>query len=158
MQTEIDFIISQLKDAYAGEPWFGRNVKELLREVAEPTAFIRLNNQHSILELVWHMITWREFTIYCLKQSPGLTLKYFESLDWREIDHSDQSLWADGLRRLDEIQTELIDLLQQQDDSILEQGVRERGYNFRKLINGIIQHDIYHLGQIAFINKALNNK
>ena len=39
--------------------------------------------------------------------------------------------------------------------SILEQNVRERTYNYRKLITGIIQHDIYHLGQIAFITKAL---
>ncbi len=33
MNKEILFLAAQLKDAYEGEPWFGRNVKELLSEV-----------------------------------------------------------------------------------------------------------------------------
>jgi hypothetical protein len=27
MQKELDFIIVQLKDAYEGDPWFGRSAK-----------------------------------------------------------------------------------------------------------------------------------
>ena len=57
---------------------------------------------------------------------------------------------------MQETQDEMIHLLQLQDDTILEQTVNGRSYNFRKLLYGIIQHDIYHLSQIALITKQLN--
>lgn len=155
MRTEIDFIISQLKDAFEGDPWFGRNARALLSEVDEQTAFTKLNNQHSILELVWHVITWREFTIDRLQ--PDKTLSYFEENDWRKLDHNDKSLWQQGIQRLQKTQEQLIDLLEKKDDTLLDESVSGRNYNFRKLLNGLVQHDIYHLGQIAYINKAIKN-
>jgi uncharacterized damage-inducible protein DinB len=157
MRKEIVQLQDQLIDAYQGEPWFGRNAKQLLGDVDKETAFVKLNGQHSIVELVWHMITWREFTINCLEKSSEYDLKHFENLDWRKLDHDDKSLWKQGLDILDATQNRLIIVLQQQDDAILEQNVSERAYNYRKLINGIIQHDIYHLGQIAYINKQIKN-
>lgn len=157
MNREILLIAEQLKDAYEGNPWFGRSAKELLGEVAKENAFTKLNGQHSILELVWHMITWREFTLECLRKKEHPDAKKFEDLDWRELDHSNKGLWQQGLDKLNETQTELIAALQQQEDSILPQEVKNRNYDYRKLLIGIVQHDIYHLGQIAFINKQLRN-
>ena len=153
MQAEMALIIGQLKEAYEGDPWFGRNLKTLLSEVDEETAVIKLNGQHSILELLYHMIVWREFTISRLTTSEK-DLSYFEKNDWQQLNHTDQTLWKKGLQKLAETQAELVRLLQEQDDSILTRTVSERKYDFRKLLYGIIQHDIYHLGQIAFINKA----
>ena len=157
MRREMVQLQDQLIDAYQGEPWFGRNARQLLGDVDKEAAFVKLNGQHSIVELVWHMITWREFTINCLEKSSEYDLKHFENLDWRKLDHDDKSLWKQGLDILDATQNRLINVLQQQDDAILEQNVSERAYNYRKLINGIIQHDVYHLGQIAYINKQIKN-
>jgi uncharacterized damage-inducible protein DinB len=157
MQKEIDLLIEQLKDSYEGDPWFGRNARLLLGEVDAAMAIQKLNGQHSILELVWHMITWREFVIHFLKPAPDHSLSYFEALDWRDLDHNDAALWQQGLEGLEETQAELLTVLAEQDDAILEHRVRERNYNYRKLINGVIQHDIYHLGQIAHITKQIRN-
>jgi len=153
MDKEKLFLIAQLKDAYEGEPWFGRNVKELLSEVSEQDAFQKPASQHSILELVWHMITWREFAISRLQELPGKDMNYFEQNDWQKLDHSNLALWKKGLNRLQETQNELIILLENQEEVLLEKIVDERKYTFRKLLHGLIQHDIYHLGQIAYIKK-----
>ena len=59
MNREILLLAEQIKETYEGDPWFGRSVKALLAEVNDRIAFERPNEQHSILELVWHMITWR---------------------------------------------------------------------------------------------------
>lgn len=152
---EVSNIISQLKDAYEGEPWFGRAVLKILAEVDERTAYEKPGGQHSTLELLWHMITWREFTIDRLQHSPQMTLAYFEEMDWRELDHNDTTFWKQGLERLQETQDQLITLLEVQTDELLDHNVKERSYTFRKLLYGIIQHDIYHLGQIAYIQKLL---
>ena len=155
MKKEIEYILNQLKDSYEGDPWFGRSVEKLLSEVHEMTAFHKPAGQHSIVELLWHMITWREFTIDRLQHSPQMDVAYFEEMDWRELDFNDMSLWRQGLERLNETQAQLITLLQDRTDELLEQKVMERNYDFRKLLYGFIQHDIYHIGQIAYLQKLL---
>ena len=155
MNKELGYIITQLKDAYQGDPWFGKAALTLLGEVNEKTAYEKPGGQHSTLELLWHMITWREFTIDRLQHSPQMQLAYFEEMDWRELDHNDMTLWKQGLERLQETQDQLLNLLTAKTDEILDQTVKERAYTFRKLLYGIIQHDIYHLGQIAYIHKLL---
>jgi uncharacterized damage-inducible protein DinB len=154
MNTEILFLQEQLKDTFEGDPWFGRNVKALLAESDETIAFEKPNQQHSILDLVWHMITWREFTISRLRHDEK-DLRYFETNDWRALDPTDKSLLKKGLQRLEETQNELVELMQQQNDAVLTQRVQGRDYDFRKLLHGIIQHDIYHSGQIAYLVKLL---
>jgi uncharacterized damage-inducible protein DinB len=155
MNGEILQTTEQLKDAYEGGPWFGKSIKEILSEIDEAIVFEKPNGQHSILELLWHMITWKEFTLSRLRNDNQIPIKYFEENDWRELDHSDKSLWKQGLQQFAKLHNELIEVIQPQEDELLSQRVGDRKYNFRKLLYGIVQHDIYHLGQIAYIKKML---
>ena len=158
MNKEIQYLVSQLQESFNGDPWFGRNAEKLLGEVTETLAFQKPNGQHSIAELVWHMVNWREFVISRFKKDETKDLHYFEANDWRQLDHSDRSLWQHGLQKLNETQELLINILQDQTDSILDKIVEERTYSYRNLLNGIVQHDIYHLGQIAYLVKFLNHQ
>jgi len=158
MNKEILQITAQLKNTFEGDPWFGRSVKSLLKDVNESTVFEKPNDQHSILELLWHMITWREFTINRLLNDKEKSLEYFEQNDWRYLDHKDKTLWTKGLQILDETQSELIEILQNEKDTRLNEIVPGRKYNFRDLFYGIVQHDIYHIGQIAYLIKLLQKK
>lgn len=158
MNNEISFLIAQLKDAFEGDPWFGKPGWKLLEEVSEDIAFEKPNGQHSIAELVWHMTNWKAFAVHCLRPQNGRSLYYFEENDWKDLDHSDKSLFQTGLNQLQKTQAEFLNILQEQQDSILDQSVPEKAYSYRKLLNGVLQHDIYHLGQIAYIRKLLANK
>ena len=154
MNKEILLIAEQLKDSFGGEPWFGRSITALLRDVTEESALQQPAGQHSILELLWHMVTWREFVISRL-QPDEKPLEYFEENDWRTLDHTDKMLWQAGLNKLHETQTLLLQLLSKQEDALLDATVPGRKYDYRKLLYGIVQHDIYHTGQIACITKFL---
>jgi uncharacterized damage-inducible protein DinB len=158
MNKEIQYLVSQLQESFNGDPWFGRNAEKLLGEVTEDIAFEKPKGQHSIAELVWHMVNWREFVISRFRKDETKDLHYFEANDWRQLDHSDRSLWQQGLDKLIETQELFLNILQDQSDSILDKNVEERTYNYRNLLNGIVQHDIYHLGQIAYLVKFLNQK
>ncbi|HEU4471940.1 MAG TPA: DinB family protein [Flavisolibacter sp.] len=155
MDQEIQYIIKQLTEVYEGEAWYGRPLQQLLDSVQADTVFEKPAGQHAIIDILWHMITWREFTIDRLQHSPQMTLAYFENNDWRRLDRTDKDLWPQGRERLQETQDQLLSLLRQTDDALLAKQVRERNYDFRKLLHGVIQHDIYHIGQIAFISKLL---
>lgn len=158
MNQEILQIAEQLRDVYEGEPWFGRSISSILNEIDEAIVFKKAANQHSILELLWHTITWKEFTLSRLRHDDELSIKYFEENDWRMLDHSDKTLWQQGLREFSKLHNELVEIVRQQNDELLCQRVRDRKYDFRKLLYGIVQHDIYHLGQIAYIKKMLTGK
>lgn len=158
MNKEMQYIARQITDAYEGDPWFGRNAKALLSEVNEQTAFEKPNGQHSMVELVWHMVNWREFVISRFTKDSTKDINYFEVNDWRALDHSDKALLQQGLQRLHQTQAELLEVIGNESDALLDKNVEERSYTFRKLLHGILQHDIYHLGQIAYLQKLLTVK
>src|SRR5215212_4615821 len=109
MNTEILKIAEQLKDAYDGEPWFGRSVQSLLKDINESLVYEKPKDQHSILELLWHIILWREFTINRIRKDDSVSIQYFEENDWQLLDHNDKSLWKKGLQKLQQTQAELIE-------------------------------------------------
>ncbi|MEI2740548.1 MAG: hypothetical protein V9F01_17375 [Chitinophagaceae bacterium] len=53
------------------------------------------------------------------------------------------------------IHKKIVSLLNKKDDDFLLEIVDFRKYNYRFLLNGMIEHNIYHLGQIAYLNKML---
>lgn len=155
MNTEIQSIIKSLQSVNSGEPWYGRAVYEILEEVDASNADVKPGaNGHSLLDLLYHMITWAEFTSKRISGEKEPDLAAFEELDWRTIDPAVHT-WAKGLKALKKIHDEIIRLLEGKDDLFLDQMVDYRKYNFRFLLNGLIQHNIYHLGQIAYVNKFL---
>lgn len=157
MNTEILKIAEQLKETYEGDPWFGKNIKTIFAEAEAVNVFQKPNGQHSILELLWHMLTWRDFTLSRMRTHTEKNSAYFEQHDWRELDHNNKGLWHEGLKKFGALHNELLEVLQQQQDRLLIETVPERSYNFRTLLYGIVQHDIYHLGQIAYIIKLLQH-
>jgi hypothetical protein len=91
-----------------------------------------------------------------------MDLAVFEKMDWRVINlptgqagpktHS----WKKGLAEFKAIHKKIITLLEKKDDLFLKEKVDYRKYNFRFLLNGLIQHNIYHLGQVAYVKKLLS--
>lgn len=154
MNKEIQYISTTLGNVLDGTPWYGRPVYELLAEVDPQKAGIKpATAGHSMLELVYHMLTWAEFARQRLE---GITtdMEEFEKLDWREIDPAEHT-WEMGLKLLKDTHERIIDLMGKKDDTFLAEKVDYRNYNFRFMLNGLIQHNVYHLGQIAYINKFL---
>ncbi len=72
--------------------------------------------------------------------------------DWTEITIKNKSEWDILLNNLTTTQKKIIEILKRQkDDKFLNSITPKREYNFKYLINGIIQHDIYHSGQIGLL-------
>jgi uncharacterized damage-inducible protein DinB len=156
MNKETQYIIKTLESTLSGQPWFGRAVYDILREADESKVNTKPNGtEHSMLDLIWHMNTWAEFTLGALENKPVDEMKKIEGNDWRAIDQQVHT-WKKGNEQLKATHNKIIELLKQKnDDDYLKDIVTNRQYNFRFLLNGLIQHNIYHLGQIAYVNKML---
>jgi uncharacterized damage-inducible protein DinB len=154
MNKELQSIIRNLQNVNTGQPWFGRPIYELLEEIDPAIVYKKPNKQHSLIELLYHMITWAEFTLRRIEGDKEKDMAVFEKLDWREIDPKVHT-WKKGLAEFKSIHEKIVALLDKKDDELLKENVDYRKYNFRFLLNGLIQHNIYHLGQIAYVKKLL---
>ena len=156
MNKETQYIITTFESTLSGHPWFGRAVYEILSEVDETKVNTQPNGtEHSMIELIWHMNTWAEFVLGSLEKRSEEEMKSIEANDWREIDPKIHT-WKKGLEKLKTTHSKIIDLLKQKtDDSFLSDIVPLRKFNYRFMLNGLIQHNIYHLGQVAYIKKMI---
>ena len=156
MNKEIQSIIRRIETVNSGEPWFGRAVYSILEEVDPKKVHIRPNNtQHSLAELLYHMNTWADFTLKRLEKNKINNLAASEKLDWRVINPKVHT-WKKGVAEFKAIHKKIIFLLNKKDDDFLLEIVDYRKYNYRFLINGMVEHTIYHLAQIAYLNKLLS--
>lgn len=160
MNKEIQSIIRNLEDILDGDPWYGRSVYAILREVEPVIAYKKpTTRSHSLIELLYHMLTWAEFALKRIEKDKIDDLAAFEKIDpiaigWREIDPKIHD-WDEGLGAFIATHQQIIALLATKDDTFLNETVDYRQYNFGFLLNGLIQHNIYHLGQVAYLKKLL---
>jgi uncharacterized damage-inducible protein DinB len=154
MNKELQSIVRNLQNVNSGQPWYGRPIFALLDEIDPALVYKRPNKQHSIIELLYHMITWAEFTLRRIEGATEHDLKQAEELDWRVIDPKVHT-WKKGLAEFKSLHEAICSQLEKKNDDFLKEIVDYRQYNFRFLLNGLIQHNIYHAGQIAYVKKLL---
>ena len=145
-------ILHALRKAYWGPAWHGPSVAEVLKSIDHTTAGKKMGQGHSIITLVGHMIAWRQFTIKKIQGDVNYEVPKevnFPSYP-NEITQAD---WEKTLQQLEESQKTLEELVASQEEDWLDQSVEGRSYSFYVLIHGVIQHDLYHTGQIVLLHK-----
>ncbi|HEX4957680.1 MAG TPA: DinB family protein [Lacibacter sp.] len=151
---EVQSIISNLERVLNGQPWYGEAVMPMLRKIHPAVVYINPRNSHAAIEIVYHMIAWMRFTVDAVNGTITEGNVGEIPMNWRGIDPKVHT-WNAALEELEQTHKELVSLLHTKDDSLLNQKLPNRDYNYRFLLNGVIQHNIYHLGQIAFLKNLL---
>lgn len=153
MNAEIKSLVNRIETVHNGEPWFGRPVFALLDDIDPASAYHCPGGvPHSAAELLYHMITWAEFTLKRIEEDPEYDPALMEELDWRPLNPKVHT-WKKGLAAYKSVLKKIITRLAKKEDAFLDEKVNFRKYNFRFLVNGMIEHTIYHSGQIAFLAK-----
>lgn len=158
--TECNRILDQLQRAYDGDAWHGPSLSAALEDITARQATHRpIAAGHTIAEIARHVTTWtREIT---RRLRSGLAHD-LEEPDWREggaVANDDD--WAALLDDLDAAHAELVGEIGKLTDADLEGmigDVRDRaqgsGISRYVMLHGLIQHHIYHAGQVALLRKA----
>jgi hypothetical protein len=151
---ELTRIINMLQNIYNGAPWHGPSIMEILDKINAVQAFQESEHIHRICELVQHIIAWRIFTIKRLQGEQSYEISQKEN--WKVINGQDEGAWELIKSDLASTQRELIDALRQINDELLDEEVDAKAYDYYTLIHGVLQHDLYHLGEIALLAKETN--
>jgi len=76
--------------------------------------------------------------------------------NWRELRELDAASWEEAKKQMEALQSVIVSELRKRNDVFLDDEFLP-GKTYRWLTVGVIQHDIYHLGQIAFLKSLLRN-
>lgn len=156
MKKEINRISNMFRDAAHGKTWHGQSVWKILENIsAEEAAAHPIPESHSIWDYLLHIINWREYTVRTLLDDEPYIVDLNTEKNWTTITDFSQEAWEATLELYKKSTDELSETIKKFDDSKLEEIVREHKFTFYKLLHGVIQHDIYHSGQILLLKKML---
>ena len=150
--TEIERISDQLKRAFEGGAWHGPSVKEVLEGVtAEKAAARPVSGAHSIWELVLHIAVWENAVKRWVR---GESYNVSDEQNWPAIKDAGEPAWKKALEALEKGHMELRETISRLSDSDLDKILKQPKPSVYQLLHGVIQHDLYHAGQIAVLKKA----
>jgi hypothetical protein len=152
LQKETVRIADQLRRAVHGPAWHGPSLLESLDGVTAAKAAARpLPGAHSIHELVAHATAWIDIVRQRVEGNPpGVT----DEMDWPAV--SDDA-WPAARARLLDVTERLEAAVRSLDDGRLSDDIPVDGdrWSVYGTLHGVIQHALYHAGQIAVLKKGL---
>ena len=150
--SEIARILDQLHREFEGNAWHGDNVLTILKGITAVQAARKpLDKAHSIWELVLHMTTWKRVVAERVQGNlPNVT----DEMDWPRATETSELAWQQAIENLITAQEYLYKAVAKLDDARLSDKPGPESNSYYVQIHGIIQHDLYHAGQIAILKKS----
>jgi uncharacterized damage-inducible protein DinB/heme-degrading monooxygenase HmoA len=156
---ELDHFAAAFANTYEGSPWYGEPLSRILAAISFEQASARpLPGVHTIFELLGHCLAWRNFALAALRGDQIPDPAADESLNFPTGEDATPAGWDEMRRAFHENHKGLLAAMRQLDDRLLDLETPGRGYSFRFLLNGILQHDLYHFGQIRMLHAAQEKK
>src|SRR5579862_4643951 len=152
--TESVRLADQLRRAFEGNAWHGDSLLELLAGVNAKTAAARpIKDAHSIWELVLHIAAWDDAV---RRRTAGEAVNLKDEQNFPPVRDVSEAAWRQAIESTKKTHNELIQAVAAFPDSRLQDpvaGKTEKYYNFFYMFSGVVQHELYHAGQIALLKK-----
>ncbi len=140
-------LIKRADDFYNGDASYGDPAMKILEGIDSESSLKKAGKDvHTIAELLAHIIGWEDVYLKRFQGDAKATIDQNLSFDWKRIDKDEKSFWRSLMSAFEKNHAQLVSLLENEN---ADTGPKE------KLVNDIMEHDIYHLGQIALIKKIV---
>ena len=149
---EVQRIEDQLTRAFEGNAWHGPSVRELLADMSAERALAKpLATAHSIWEIVLHIAAWERVV---RRRLAGVDVTLSPEEDWPPVQEASEMAWKSAVDSLEQGHHELRSLIARLSEAQLQDPVVGRHDSVYHMVHGVIQHDLYHAGQIAILKKG----
>jgi uncharacterized damage-inducible protein DinB len=153
--TETFRLADQIRRAFEGSAWHGDSILELLADVNAKTAAARpIKDAHSIWEILLHIAAWDDVVS---RRVGGTAVTLTDEQNFPAVKDTGEAAWSQAIDSTKKTHHELIRTVAAFPDSRLAEqvpGKTQNYYNFYYMFSGIVQHELYHAGQIALLKKA----
>jgi uncharacterized damage-inducible protein DinB len=149
-------LAEQLRRAFEGSAWHGPSMIELLDDVnAETAAAKPIPNVHSIWELVLHTAVWDRAVRQRIEgQKTQPTGKQNFPPVPKSTSAAKEPAWRKTVSSLTRTHADLIRTVSTLPEARLRDRVPGKRYDIEFMLQGVLQHELYHAGQIAILKKA----
>jgi len=161
--TEIERLLDQFHRAYNGDSWAGPSLTDTLHGItAAQAAAHPLEGAHSIWEILLHLDTWIR-TVYRRVEANKL-IGPTNAENWPSLPEvADEAAWQQAQARLGQAHEQLLTRLSHLRDADLSREPEPvpdypagTPGSYYVLLHGLVQHHLYHTGQIALLRKAFS--
>jgi uncharacterized damage-inducible protein DinB len=147
----------RIADAYRAATikgaWYGPSLAELLAQIPAKLATTSpLPGAHSIAELLQHLLLWDERVRNTSDSNP--LPPWVPEKDWAEPPIP----WNELASRWNQSRELLEEKIRNFPMADLAKQVPGRNYPYETMLHGIVEHTIYHSGQIAMILSMLRSR
>ena len=150
--SEVERITDQLRRAFEGEAWHRPSVREVLDGVsAEKAAARPIAGAHSIWEIALHIAAWENVA---RRRLLGERAQVTDEENFPPVAETSEAAWAATRAALEEGNLRLREEISRLSDSRLSEPIIEGMFSVYITLHGVIQHTLYHAGQIALLKKA----
>ena len=154
--TEIQRIRDQLRRAVMGGAWHGPSVSEAVAELTPATAWRRLTpGTHNPAELTLHIAAWLDIA---RRRFSGEVVTPATADDWPAIPSEGADAWRSCRDRVLHAHMALDELIAGASDERLTELIPGQDNDIYYMLHGVVQHSIYHAGQIQLIARGLANQ
>lgn len=151
----IGYYLRQLDQLYQGGSWQSESISAKLKSISESEAFQQpMPNIHCVAEIVWHCIYWRKVFLNRMNGNHLYRDQTMEELNFLPLAELEKKGWQHLVNELAQTQSELTHQLSTKRDTFLDEEYAP-GYTFDHHLEGLVQHDLYHLGQIGLVIKII---
>lgn len=130
-------ITQRLQETFDGNPWYGKSMMSILSLSDKELS----NAALSILE---HIIAWQDFVISALEGNE-MKIEMNSQEDWPTVDLNESEIRA----KLQITHFRFLKAIEDFDAQLWLDMPKHAKFNYYQLCNGLIDHNIYHSGQIA---------
>jgi uncharacterized damage-inducible protein DinB len=133
--------------------WYGPSLAELIAEISPDLATTPpTSGAHSVSALLQHLLLWNERTRNVTASDP--MPRWRPEAEWAEPPIP----WNELVTRWNQSRDLLEEKIRNFPIEDLTKQVPGRCYPYETLLDGIVQHAIYHSGQIAMILSMLRSR
>ncbi len=156
--SETERIADQLRRAFSGEAWHGDSLLEILDGVAAAQAAARpIKHAHSIWELVLHIAAW-DSTVR--RRLGGEAVELSDEQNFPSVMDASEGAWRRAVEQAKRVHNELMEAVTTLPDARLTEKVPGKKNSpdwndFYYMLHGVVQHELYHAGQIALLKKSV---
>jgi len=157
--SETSRLADQIRRAFDGDAWHGDSVLEILEGINAKTAVAKpVHGAHSIWEILLHVAAWDEVII---RRAHGNVVELTDVENFPLISDTSEAAWQATISKVKAKHAELVKTVEAFPVSRLQErvpGKKEEYHNFYYMFSGIVQHELYHAGQIALLKKFAGSR
>ncbi len=156
--TTSEQIKCDLEQVLSGQPWYGEPIYRIIERVTFEAAYEKpIHSAHNIAEIVLHMLSWTEEV---MDRMNGMVAQLPSSGNWPDPGKPDEEKWQNYVNDLKLVNVNLLGIIQKLEEEQWNELINDTRNDepvttYKELIHNFIQHQVYHAGQIALLNKNM---